>query len=526
METNKREGRVYMDAELIKAVSDRMPKINRYLVRDYAKESMEGSIHFVDTTYRDAVKWGGDVLKYKGYTILSPEERVKFEWETAQKKNRLSLAISERILVRYDFEYEGKITSSYLYMLYVYDGCLVIKDKRFAIHLGISECVFARVQNKSKDGVIVRPIRARLEFNRKIRSRFPSVVTGDIINEFVTTTVLHHKESGKRACDTTVMLYLLCKFGFRAVMHRLAGLSDDDIGFCEYPDMTKVEEYDYYLARKPCKDNNIHLYVRRDLLSSHLVSKIVVSLLYTLTHFDFQTIEDLYDPSAAFWRTVLGIIIYRPALREKARADADTHIASVDTFVDPISRERFKAFGVNVNDIYDLLYYVFVKIDEIMVNSSSNDLYNKRIDIVDGILIASYATAIFRRFYLTNQRPILQQREVNSMLKINPMVIEDAFSPRRNWAQSMHNISPSPQIFGDNQLLACSMYKLRPSGRPMERAHPSFAVVESVMSFSGNTVGVNGVINPYLEIEQKTGAIIRPKRADDLEPLKNYLPSS
>lgn len=522
-----------MDAEVVQAVADNMPKINRYLVEGYAKESMDDSVKFVDMTYRDAVRWGGNVIEYCGYRTLSPEDRAEKELEfVLKRKSRLSMAISERVLVEFKFRYQGKEYFTYIYMLYVSDGMLIVKDKRYAIHLGISECVFARVHNKSKDGIIVRPIRARLEFNRKSKARFASVSSGEILSEFVITTVLHHKEVGKRACDPTVMLYLVCKFGFREVVRTMAGLTDDDIGFREYPDMTKADEYEYFVATKETRDPKVHLYVRKELLdNSHLVRKIVVNLLYTLTHFSFQTVDDVYDPKARVWRIIMGIIIYKPSLHAKALADADTHIQSVDTFIDPLTRERFHYFGVNVDDIYQLLYYIFREIDRIMVNSSSNDLYSKRIDIIDGIFIASYATAIYRRFYKTNQRPKLQDREVMNMLKINPMVIEDAFSSRKNWGQSMHNISPAPQIYGDNILLSCSIFKLRPSGKQSERAHPSFAVVESIMAFSGNTVGVNGLINPYLDISRKTatspgGAIIKPKRAAELEVLKQYLPAS
>lgn len=515
-----------MDPKIVQAVADRMPRINRFVAEDYAKQTMDSSIAFIDTAFSDAVRWGRNLIEYQKWEVLSPEERVRWEFEEAAKKNKLSLAVSERVLVRFDFVFEKHKESAYLYVLYVHDGTLVIRGKRYAIHLGISERVFARVHNKDKDGIIVRPIRARLEFNRKVKVRYPSVTSNEIVSDFVVTTVLHHKPSKKRACDTTVLLYLLCKFGFWAVMKRVGGLTEKDIGFRDYPDMTKADDYDYFVACKKSKDPNVHLYVRRDLLEQPHVKRIVTNLLYTLTYFDFQTIDDLYDPQGKFWRIVLGVILYKPLLHAKAKADADTHISSVDTFIDPISRERFKAFGVNVDDIYQLLYYVLFEIDRIMVNSATNDLYTKRIDIVDGILIASYATSIFRRFYKTNQRPTLQLREVKAALKINPMAIEEAFSSRRGWSQSMQNISPSPQIFGDNQYLSCAMFKLRPSARPMERAHPSVATVECIVAYAGNQVNINGIWNPYITVDPATGAILRPPQADELDPLKKFLPAS
>lgn len=506
--------------KILQAISDEMPKINQELLVGFVENSIGDSVHYVDTAFKGAVQLVPGAVSYKGYEILGPRERVIAELDS--KKIRICLATSELQLVEFRLEHQGTIHPCKIYVPYMHNRMLHIRGKRYSVNLGISEQVYSRVQDKGVDGLMVRPIRARITFNRKDIIRLVDYRTRAVVaSPFVVTVKLHHKRHNRRKIDTSVILYLLCKFGLKNTLIKL-GIDPNMISFVDQPDYNDRGNA-YILAKKPSKNDNLFLKVDyEELASNRHLAKIIGSIIYTLNISDNHSIDEFWDPSGSMWRVILGRIIYPDAPGTKARTDADTHIQSVDIFIDPISRKRFNDFGVHVQDIYELLIYTFSEIDTIMVNSTSQNLYDKRVDITDGVMIPSFVTTIYQRFYRTNQRTQLRDREVKALVKIRPMVIDQAWSSARRG--SPRNITTAPQMFNDSWLASCGIFKIRAAGSADQRFHPSMAVVESLVAFSGANVGQTGLINPYLQINPKTGGIIRPNYAEDIDVIEHYLP--
>lgn len=509
--------------EIIDAVADSIPKFNQYLLETYVKTQVESAPTFIDMCLREAVKLNSGAVEYIGYEVVRPEERTIFEMGKSTRK--ICFWTSELLLMKYKFRHEGRVIPSYIYVPYLVDNMLVIKSKIFAIHKGISEQVFSRRQEKHGDGIMIRPIRARIPFTRKHSYLMKSANTDYRSTEFIITAGLHHRAGSKSSIDKTIILYLLCKFGFANVLHQF-GMSTDDVGFCDHINQQDTE-CEYFPAKKVSRNsqNSLYLRVKRHVLDNKIWRKVIGNLLYTLVYFDIQTVDDLYDPSGSIYRVMLGKII-SPNDRHAsqilhARNAADTHIASVDIFLDPITRKRFNRFGVKVDDIYQLLYYVFVEIDRIMVNSPPQDLYTKRIDVTDSILIKAYAEMIFRNFYRANQRHNLRSKEVSSLVKFKPMAISAAYSSRRRGSGRV--ISTAPSIYNDSQLVSSLIFKIRHAGGAEQRFHPSMAYVESIVAFSGENIGQTGSINPFCIIDAD-GGIVRQDYCDDIDDLLPDLP--
>lgn len=506
--------------ELISAIADSIPKINDYLVRGFMKKSVNNAHKVVDVIYSEAVKPNSGAISYIGYKILGPFERVKFELTSAtgQRRPRISMTRSELQLVRYEFDHEGKRYYTYLYTPYICEDLMIIRDKRLMIHLCIVEKVFSRVNTKNHDGVMVRPIRMMILFNRMQLFALNSTKE-KYGSEFIVTVGLHHKSTqGRRSYDTTVLLYLLCKFGLKQTLE-MFGVDPKMVSFVPFPDDVD-EKHAYFYCKKKQKAQDLFMKVDKSLLEIALYRKLIANLLYTISNFDFQTIESLNDPTGTVYRVMLGRILYRDTNLGQAKSNADSHIISVDTMLDPITIDRFNKFGVHVSNVYDLLRYTFIEIDQLMVNSSSQDLYNKRVDVAEGILIAAFATPIWNRFYKTHQRTQLRPREVSTLLRPRPMQIETVSSSIK---RPIRNVASASQIYGDNWLFSCGLQKIRVSADAEGRADPSETLVESVTAFVGSTVGQGGLINPFLPIGPD-GEIIRPDYAEDIELLRKYLP--
>lgn len=508
--------------DIVTAVAERIPKLNKYLLVDFIEQNINSATSFIDTTFRDAVKLNNHAVQYHNYQILDPYQRAQYE--IFERRPVLTMEMSELRLVQFNFTHGTNSVRTLFYVPYMHNRMLVIKGKRYSVNLGISEQVFSRTIDKYSNGVRVRPIRAPIPFNRKDTDVLDDEARqGQRIGKaFIVHVLLHSKKGTKRKKPTTVLLYLLCKFGLKKTLRRF-GLDEDCLSFTDHINYND-EEHAYILAKKRSKTNQLYMKInRQDVSENQMLMRVAVNIIYILKQFDFHTARDLMDPSGHIYKMMLGKILDPSASPSRARSDMDTHLASVDVFIDPISRKRFNDFGIKVNDIYDLLVYTFHQIDRLMVNSTSQDLYHKRVDITDGVMVPSYATTIFSKFYKTNQKPVLQDREVDSLMKMRPMAIDAGWGQKSRYRLTPRNITVTPQIYNDNWLASCGIFKTRPSGSPDERFHPSMAVVESIMAFSGAVVGQTGSLNPFCPISEN-GGILRPDYADDIDEIKSYLP--
>lgn len=529
--------------EIVKSVADQMPKFNRKLLIEYDKKQIDGCIKFIHTCFQWMIKIvESPDLIYKGYKIATPEERAEYEMGT--KSTNLYMVVSELQLVKFIFIHKNGNSNGYgnrdtektvyLYVPYLYQNMLYLNGRRSSIIKGIVEKIFCKMDTKQKDvfktkrgtkervrvdtsiidGIMIRPIRARLAFNR-IQSDELRTHDGKLIShEYIISAKLHLKKHKKRKVETTIIHYLLCKFGLVETLNRF-GISSDDFIFDDK--ILNQDEFATFTVREDV-DKPIYLNVKRPLLNVDIYRRLICNLLYVLTNFSIYTLTDLYDETASMFRVMLGLIINPTDSFAKAKADMDTHIDnSVEYYIDPIFKERLRLFNIEATNIYELLLYIFTNMSKLVLNCSTQNLFEKRIDITDGILIKAYAEKIFNNIYENRQRSTLKPNELNRMLNIYSMIVKTVINPKGK-TNGIRNINSNPQIFGDNWLLACGGYKARHLGNNAQKFHPSIPVVESVTSYSGEDVGKVGYINPFTPIDPN-GVIQRPDYADEVEEI-------
>jgi hypothetical protein len=320
--------------------------------------------------------------------------------------------------------------------------------------------------------------------------------------------------------------YLLCKFGYVGTLARF-GLAAEDCVFVPVMD-GDVDSFRYFPAKKTKRRATVDLFlkVRKTRLEDPLICKLVANILYTVAAFPKHQVEDLYEPTGAVFRIMLGKIINGLGVNElQSKNKIDDHIESLDTYLDPITRDRMHEYGIRVNDIYDLLQYVFIEINEIIRNTSHTNLYNSRIDVIEELLVETIVHSIYWRWYKAETDPKkLNHNEVTQILRFPRDLIAKLRTSRI--------VQKNPPAYGDNALVGWLIQKIRQSGlsasgriirSPDHRFHPSMAVVESLIAFSKSNPGAGGAINPYLEIS-KSGNVVRPDYADEIDPLLDHLP--
>ena len=513
--------RKIVDAQIANAVRERIPQYNRYLIKDFTAEQVAGSADYLEVVFQEAVKLFGGVITYHGKRIVSPEERADIE---LLYKKGCSVTVSELLLVEYQFLYAGRIFPVPMYVPYLKNDVIVIEDTVYVPVRSIKEKVFS----KTTSGITMKVIRQPIPFYKTSTYRIESVSDDWFSNESVPTTSIYNqaRTNRRKMIDPTIVHYLLCKFGFYGTVGRF-GLSTEDI---EFTNMVggDVDTFRYFAAKKTKTPKQVDLFlkVRKTSIENPIISKLVASILYTITAFQKHHVEHLYEPTGTVFRIMLGKIIHGTALPEiQCKNKIDTHIASLDTYLDPNTKNRLRSYEINVNDIYDTLQYVFKEIDNIHRNTSHTDLYNSRIDVIEELLVETIVKSIYGRWYKAETDPKkLNEKEVRSILNFPRDLVTKLHMSRI--------VQKNPPAFGDNILVGWLIQKIRQSGlsasgriikSPDHRFHSSMASVETLIAFSKSNPGAGGAINPYLQISNN-GSVIRQSYSDEIDALQPFLP--
>ena len=516
-----------IDPEVLRGVTDELPKFNRYMLEKHHKKAVDAIPDFIQQVYQEAVSilMPGQI-RVRGYRPLLPQERVEKEINLRRDYN-VNIHASE--LDMYEFQFEdtetGALHHTYIYIPYMVNCFLKINGKRYSIPHTITEKVFGRTPN---DEITLRVIRAPLKFSRPTRFSLVSAVDPTrVTSEWVHAAHIHMGRTKHVKAHMTILNYICSKFGFVEALKRF-GLEEDDMVFTDTI-ADDTDAYEYYVAKsqKGHEKSPLYLKVRHELLDQTQYKKIVANMLYTTTLFHYHTVGNMYDPSAFIYRIMMGKIISGfDAKDASALNDANSHITSLDTYLDGITKQRLWRFNIKVNDIYEFLQYIFTELDYIIVNSVPQDLYDKRIETMENVLIDIFFTDVFNSVY---------RLEKNN----KPPVVEDvikAISGKIHRFEKLDGHLPTqPSHYNDCRLAACGLTKIRQSGTnrkstakpgpdsPYSRFHPSIPVVETMAAFSGDNPTTDGLINPFCPITED-GAIVRPHYADEIDTLMDYLP--
>lgn len=509
---------------------------------DFPRKEMSKALDYVDNCNRIAVQINPGAISYEGYEVLRPHEAARHVMAPG-KKGTIPTVFSELKMVRFLFTHhsqEGqrkKVT--YLNLPYLHDDYLVIRGRELAVHKGISARIFtrdtevektAKKKEKTKsfvDVLLVNPNRVKIQCKRHLTFTLRSACDGRIYPPiFLVTAKAHDKSSSaNKRVESTLVLYLLAKYGLPALMDRF-DIPRSAINFVPEPPHSDAE-YDYFEARNNENRSGPMFYMKvsREELKRPIVKKVVAESLYLLSHFGFQNMDEVLEARGTIWKIMLGLITSSAPNPTKAHEEASKHLMSADFFLDPLSQQRYKKFGVDVADFYELIAYMFEHIDDLVVNTVPQNLYDRKIDVVDTLFITTFAEMIFRNFYHGRQQSQLKEQTVDRILKFPLYAIEKSYNKKpRGESRDSDVTIYAPTVYGTDWLSAVGAHKVRRGGSALQRFHPSMAYVESLTALSGKESGRTGYINPFLVIDFDTGAIIRAPWAQDIDTLGNFIP--
>lgn len=516
--------------QVINEVGRRLPDFNDTLLREYREKEINHSEKFIELVIKEAIKLFNNQVKYIGYRKCTPVERVKEELSTKNiiTKGKNNIRLTHAKLVEYIFEFEGEEYTFKEYVPYSYRGFLVINNTEYAILLSVSEKVFTIIQNGIGSRVIRAPIRSYKHTVHKV----DSLNSDNVYVDTIVTTKIYNRKPTKLKVQPTIIHYLLCKYGFRETLS-IFDISDEEVCVTENIDENDTA-YEYFNCKKMKKRDTtppLYLKVKKDIMAKEnaIKRRVVIHILFLLEYFDMHTLEDIYNEKAHIFKIMLGKLTHGMGTKEASALEyMNNHIASLETYLDPVTKARLSSMGIFVNNIYDLLIHVFNNISKFLMENKRNDLYNRRIDIVDNLFLETIVKTIYKRFY-KNEGKELSTKSVATMVKIPRDVILKL--------TKKDNVQMSPARYNPNQLLYYYIKKVRASAGTNSKnkgtgllydkellLSPSTALVESLLSFGSSNPGSSGHINPFLPIDPEDGSVVKPDWVEELEKIRKYLP--
>jgi hypothetical protein len=514
--------------KVLKKIADRFPKFNNFLLMDYRRKQVDNCINFIDIVFQEAIKVIGQDIEYLGSRILPPEARVIFEISNNIVPSMVNIKKSELVLVEYLFRYGSMEFSTNLYLPYLYEDFVIINDTKYNLQFNITDKIFS-CSNKTLTARVIRsPIRFRIQ---------PHAINSAKTNEqyiFSLSLVdVHYQKRTrkmKKKIQKTIFHYLICRFGLeRALM-----IFDINLSELEFIEHTSDFFMDYeYFNIYPKNKKSMMLKVSNSIMNNKTKKNVILTILYILSDFRNIKIEEILNPDPIKWKTMLGQLIEGTSITlAVALQKATKHLDSLESYLDFISQKRYESFGLkNIESIYDLFIYVFLNIETILHKFEPNDMFQKRIDTIEQILIDSIISNIYNRIYKKKNTASIQREDtIKGIFNIKARSIYSIYSG--------DNVRSNPACYNDNKLFNYYLKMNSPSSKQKSASgqitkrnkvtiskrnfHMSLALVESLLGYSSNNPQKSSSLNPFLDINDYGGFVV-PKYYEHLKPYEKHL---
>lgn len=509
-----------------------LPAFNKYLLKDFHRTKLEKIPEYIEDMFHEltrmlTVYMGGNTegkisgkLEYLRKVVLSPEEQLQHMIDSKIIKGRFDINEMSFKIVRFDFKYDGEghtaTHSAYVYVPYMTSrNSIMIQGTEHFILFPIVEKGGVNIRPNE---IIIKVMKAPLTTWRR------DVITmtttdGKVVREDLITVKIHQGiKGGKRTEKTPLVLYHLVKFGWHKTLD-LYQITPDDISIVSNgekdPNHSKIAIGANLFVRVSDQilfDQALN-FKRRFLASAVAIFQMRA---------DF-TLGDVLDPRASYFWVVLGMYTStKKGHPEMLYMNTKKHLRMNETLLDKPTQFHLRQVGINVNNLEDMMLWLFYNIDRSLKSYDSTDLYNKKVGSLEQIM-ASFVRHFFRKLFnlINNDKEGLTHASLATFMK--------QVSTTPNWFKTSMTRA-NPTFYNGNLLLQILAKKRRSldntesgefalegsGNRVLPRAalisHPSHPVVESILDITSSAPVIGGSMNPYCMIDAE-GNIIKPEWA-------------
>ncbi len=467
--------------QILKAASDLHPDFNDYLLLKFRPDKISEIVTYLDAHFKESVKIFNGQLKYVGYEELNPLERLEYIKSNPIYQRQMEIQRSTFKLVKFNYEFSGQIYSQYLHIPYMDHGCIYLSDTKYFPRLPIVE---RGGLHRTNNSVIIKVMKAPLSFKRSLQQIF--ITTRKVgFKENVITAKIHQKSrKGKKNDRTPLILYHLVLYGFEKTMI-LYKFLPTEISIIDRDE--NIPEYSYICVR-----DDVYVKVKSTCLDDLYKRRVVASLIAIFDEYKKFSIRDIYNPCAYYFKTALGKYTYPNNNNGQLLYDnAEKHLQTTQYMLDPPAKYQLASIGIEVNDIYDLLYHVFYSIDKWIIEYNPTNLFDKKIGSLDQIMAGVVRDLNTKQYGVINKRNEgLKEETVKSFVASS--------SQGESWIKNSTIFRANPSIFNDNALFSvlCKRFRSLENAETKTSArktktdmpvyllvgHHSQLVVESILS--------------------------------------------
>lgn len=468
-------------------IGDALPNFNDELLLRFRETKISQIDDYLDSIFKESMKLFGGRLVYVGYTTLGPEERMEYILSNPIINKSIDIQKSDFKLLRFEFRFEGVVHYLHVHVPFMKYGCVVLSDTEYYPLLPIVE---RGGLHRTRDSIIIKVMRAPLTFRRQ-DAYVIETTTGEKYLERILTIKIHQgSRKGRKLDRTPLILYHLVKYGLEKTLEYYQ-FAPGELQFTTMPANDTDSGYSYIRIR-----DDLFMRVPTSVLQTDMYKRrVIVSLLRIFEDYKRFTLGDLLDPKAFYFKVALGKYTYPSNNKpELLLTNANAHLATTDTLLDPPAQFQLATIDIHATDIYDLIYKVFYNMDRWIISYKPTNLYDKKIGSLDQIMATLVREINNKQFNIINSNVGLNQDTVTKFMR--------QASKHSGWFTGCSVFRANPTFYSDNLLLSILAKRFRSlentetasvkggkrkaKGKKIPvgllKAHPSQLVVESILS--------------------------------------------
>lgn len=507
--------------------SNLMPDFNDELIMRFRQRTIRKIPQYIDMMLREQVKMLKQPVKYTGYRLLSPEERIDYIRNNNIYNKRINIQQSTFSMYAFIYEYEGVEYPIHIPIPYLNnDGAVLLNGTEYYPLFVFVER--GGLHRTAKD-IIIKVMRAPLIFKRSETYTFITDKERIVRCNLITVKIHQRRSTGKRSDRTPLLLYHLVNHSFYGTM-AMYGFEQGEIELVDHCPEEHDKDFSYIRLNRGeapkrgrkkqeplqfVNDSGIYIKVKDTALDDKFKQRVIASFMAVLDEYPIYTLRDLIAPTPAYYLTALGKFTYPTNTSGiLLYENAEKHLATTKTLLDRSAQYQLSTIGINVTDIYDLLLTIFYNIDEWIVNYNPTDMFLKKIGALDQIMSPVVSAINTKLFGVINS-----EHEGFNAEKIKKFT--RSASQGESWMTANPMFRAKPTKYNDNWFMTIGTKRFRSLGnteqgnnmggrnipKSLLKSHYSDLQVESIMALPHSSPIVSGEINPYCLINED-GAII------------------
>jgi hypothetical protein len=403
-----------MSDHLFEAAKRNIPNINKRFIEGVPVQELAHAKEHIDRYFKIASQNfppGVEYLRVERCTPQEAHEALTGKKRGSQKptanRPNYDLARTDMFMLKVFLRFNGEdIPPKFLGVPFA--------EQAGTIHLRgplntISPVLADPILSVSKDSIFIPFLRDRVTF---YRHTYYYRKNGLTVNKYIVWSPIHSyapKATATNSIKTTVPHYLFCKLGLHEAFRLYAGaeiaVGYDEINTDTYP---ASQGWDIYESNgQPLKRRSVatakslvRLAMRSE-VSNNLTQSMLAAFFYLVDAFPERVLPKYcHDP--ALWKVLMGLLLeYSDRNEGRLISDIETHLASLDQYVDTIVKDDLSKVNIFVNDIYELFVYMTKNISAHLIGATPNDLFEKKL-MVNRYVLLDYIKAIFNFSYKLN----------------------------------------------------------------------------------------------------------------------------